>query len=26
MFNLAEGEAMPGCPLCGYSDVPVGQQ
>jgi len=26
MFNLAEGQAMPGCPLCGYSDVPVGQQ
>jgi hypothetical protein len=26
LFDLAEGEAMPGCPLCGYSDVPVGQQ
>ena len=26
VFDLAEGEAMPGCPLCGYSDVPVGQQ
>jgi len=26
LHGLAEGQAMPGCPLCGYSDVPVGQQ
>jgi mono/diheme cytochrome c family protein len=24
--GLAEGQAMLGCPLCGYSNVPVGQQ
>lgn len=26
VHDLSEGEAMLGCPLCGYSDVPVGQQ
>ena len=25
-MGLAEGEAMVGCPLCGFSSVPVGQQ
>jgi hypothetical protein len=26
IHQLAEGEAMLGCPLCGFSEVPVGQQ
>jgi hypothetical protein len=26
VHGLAEGQAMPGCPLCGYSDVPLAQQ
>jgi hypothetical protein len=26
VHDLAEGEAMLGCPLCGFSDVPLGQQ
>jgi hypothetical protein len=24
-MSLAEGETMVGCPLCGFSTVPVGQ-